>query len=780
MRVVTVSRMPLPSSVAENCLKWGTGGLNIDGCRVEGKPRKTGTVNPHAKSGVNGVYGKDNRTSRQQEYDLKDIAGRWPTNVILSASDEVLAGFPESSITGERSSQSKAARVEGTLWGTDNHESTEYTDSGSSARFFKQIGGPGQQMNKELPQELITYLLTLIGSPDGEALFLGDLPHCNWGVIHEWEDNSQYGILAEGCPTEEQVAELQRVLRPGAHLLLVAPEEQPTGHTGTCRLEDGGFEIRDAILLIDEPGRFHYVPKTSRAEREAGCGLLPGKPRKETVCSQCDSKKEDPDTPVECPESDSGEHAWVEVELEAGVKNSHPCLHPRALIMTDWGYRPIEEVQAGDKVYSADGKFHAVECVSRHPYSSDALYGLFVKGTNYTVLASDNHPFLIWRPQRKGKAIIGGEVLWVSAENIIKGDYTMTPVLQEPSVESEFNEDFWFLFGLWLAEGVAQTAGHGVNVYPSYTLHEKETYFVEKIRQFFDPRGCSVSVYPKKEGKAIQVMAFDPVIGKEFVRLGGKGASTKRIHPEVFSLPFSCREAVVQGHMAGDGGKVRAYYQSKTVSPDLASQMHLLAESIGFRSNLFCFAAEPGCIRGRDFLHTYPVHQIQLYQNNMAHQKGSGRKPSHPTLITHEGVPYILNYVQAVVEVPYEGDVVNLTVEGSPTFQTAVGMSHNTVKPTKLMKRLLADVPLDGGPVLDPFMGSGTTLLACLDTGHDAIGIDQEADYVQIADARVRYHDRAVLRKHETTIESDCPAVEEPEEMSIEEMLGLVPMRKRG
>ena len=52
------------------------------------------------------------------------------------ASDEVLAAFPESSTTGKRSERSKSATVAGTSWGTGNHQSTEYTDSGSAARFF--------------------------------------------------------------------------------------------------------------------------------------------------------------------------------------------------------------------------------------------------------------------------------------------------------------------------------------------------------------------------------------------------------------------------------------------------------------------------------------------------------------------------------------------------------------------------------------------------------------------------------------------------------------------
>lgn len=42
-----------------------------------------------------------------------------------------------------------------------------------------------------------------------------------------------------------------------------------------------------------------------------------------------------------------------------------------------------------------------------------------------------------------------------------------------------------------------------------------------------------------------------------------------------------------------------------------------------------------------------------------------------------------------------------------------------------------------GGIVLDPFCGSGTTLLAAKRTGREYIGIDREEEYIKIAEARL-------------------------------------------
>jgi site-specific DNA-methyltransferase (adenine-specific) len=64
---------------------------------------------------------------------------------------------------------------------------------------------------------------------------------------------------------------------------------------------------------------------------------------------------------------------------------------------------------------------------------------------------------------------------------------------------------------------------------------------------------------------------------------------------------------------------------------------------------------------------------------------------------------------------------------------------HPTVKPTTLMQYLVRLVTPPNGIVLDPFMGSGSTGKACAYEGFDFIGIDQSAEYVEIAQARIDF-----------------------------------------
>lgn len=64
--------------------------------------------------------------------------------------------------------------------------------------------------------------------------------------------------------------------------------------------------------------------------------------------------------------------------------------------------------------------------------------------------------------------------------------------------------------------------------------------------------------------------------------------------------------------------------------------------------------------------------------------------------------------------------------------------AHPTEKPWRLFAEILADFTNEGQTVLDPFMGSGTTGVACVKLGRKFIGIELDPDYFDIACERIR------------------------------------------
>ena len=65
------------------------------------------------------------------------------------------------------------------------------------------------------------------------------------------------------------------------------------------------------------------------------------------------------------------------------------------------------------------------------------------------------------------------------------------------------------------------------------------------------------------------------------------------------------------------------------------------------------------------------------------------------------------------------------------------GVTHPTVKPLDLMAYLCRLVTPPGGTVLDPFMGTGTTIKAALSEGFQAIGIERDPAYFAMAEHRL-------------------------------------------
>ena len=129
MELWTLARKPLlEKTVANNVLKWGVGGLNIDGGRIETED-KTQRNNRGVEWGVR------NDKSDNEENIFGSELGRFPANVIHDGSEEVLELFPETS----PSVKSERGKVE--IFKKENSwigDSTVrgHNDDGSAARFF--------------------------------------------------------------------------------------------------------------------------------------------------------------------------------------------------------------------------------------------------------------------------------------------------------------------------------------------------------------------------------------------------------------------------------------------------------------------------------------------------------------------------------------------------------------------------------------------------------------------------------------------------------------------
>jgi len=406
--------------------------------------------------------------------------------------------------------------------------------------------------------------------------------------------------------------------------------------------------------------------------------------------------------------------------------SKHPCLPPGELVLTDAGYEPIETIGVGRMVYADDGQFHRV--IDRFPSPCNTqVFEISVAGTNLRTRATNNHPFLVWRPNGRVSDTIGvGEASWINADSIGVGDYLMTPVAALQEVSTEESADWWFAAGLWMAEGTVLTNGRG-NDFPQYTLAAHEIEHVETLRRVFG----NVKVYEKPNCGAINVVVFVSGVINRFVSLCGRGARNKYVSPEVLAQSDEKRRAFLLGFLAGDGCRVRNKYRAKTASLRLASTLPLLTESLGMRASVYRYddGGKITYIGGRPIKHGV---YFSIYFD-AEHDSGKFVRPigkqNRTRFVKWGSCVYSIRRVKSVTKQDYHGEVWNITIENRHTFQTVVGMSHNTVKPVDLVGWLCRLVCPPGGTILDPFAGSGTTGQAAIFEGMRVILIEREGEY---------------------------------------------------
>jgi site-specific DNA-methyltransferase (adenine-specific) len=172
---IVLARKPLSEgTVAANVLRWGTGALNIDGCRVEGMPQPT-RFDPK-KHGHDGY--RMTATGAECAERAKTVDGRWPANVVHDGSDEVVEAFPSPHGAGKARSGKFGGEYDATSYDMGKggaREMGRFGDSGSAARFFYSAKASrqdraGSKHPTVKPIALMEWLCRLVTPPGGHIL----------------------------------------------------------------------------------------------------------------------------------------------------------------------------------------------------------------------------------------------------------------------------------------------------------------------------------------------------------------------------------------------------------------------------------------------------------------------------------------------------------------------------------------------------------------------------------------------------------------------------------
>ena len=171
-----MARKPVEGTIANNVLKYGTGGLNIDGSRI-------GYVSDYDKKHQedirkgSGTFFGGNGESKSEQVTMQ---GRWPANIIL---DPYTAELLDEQ-SGERVSGGGSKGVMGGMFGNGqdnpNRANSLYFDKGGASRFFYVAKASKRDRNEGLeasnthltvkPTTLMEYLIKLVTPPGGVVL----------------------------------------------------------------------------------------------------------------------------------------------------------------------------------------------------------------------------------------------------------------------------------------------------------------------------------------------------------------------------------------------------------------------------------------------------------------------------------------------------------------------------------------------------------------------------------------------------------------------------------
>jgi DNA modification methylase len=271
---ILLARKPIPTTVADNVLTHGVGGLNIDECRVGTEIIKGQPTGKTSKAFNLTIEQEEAGTGKIGGYYIEEHNGRFPANVIHDGSEKVVEGFPET-VSGTLSPHHNIGN--GGIEKFSVNKYKEHTlkdyggDSGSASRFFytakaskkdrdeglskfeKQRTGAMQATadgsmltgsgNERLttrsnihptvkPTDLMQYLIRLI-APKGATvldLFMGSGSTGKAAMIENVERDANYHFIGIDR-TEEYMPIAEARIEFGLHYLAEKPKADGVVHT---------------------------------------------------------------------------------------------------------------------------------------------------------------------------------------------------------------------------------------------------------------------------------------------------------------------------------------------------------------------------------------------------------------------------------------------------------------------------------------------------------------------------------------------------------------------
>ena len=197
---------------------------------------------------------------------------------------------------------------------------------------------------------------------------------------------------------------------------------------------------------------------------------------------------------------------------------------------------------------------------------------------------------------------------------------------------------------------------------------------------------------------------------------------------------FEVRDMInwVYSHSMPKGMSVSHLIEKLKISEEEKSA--LKEEYKDFKTPMLKSCCEPICVAMKPIQDTFVKNELNFKTGliDFSHKVGIDSTKVPANIVTTEEFHEVYDK--------------NFLIDKPKKAEKGESNTHPTVKPVKLMEHLIQIFSKKGATVLDPFMGSGTTGVACKQTERKFIGIELNSEYFTIAQQRIDQNHPNALR----------------------------------
>lgn len=257
------------------------------------------------------------------------------------------------------------------------------------------------------------------------------------------------------------------------------------------------------------------------------------------------------------------------------VVGGSPCFVAGTMVLTEHGYRPIEEIEVGDLVFTHKGN---LKKVVRTGYKEAETFSLKSSGKTETIVTG-NHPYYErkrnWVSEKKTNKRVFSDAKWTEVLELDKDSFLATPVIPEFYDDERLDDETLWILGRYIADGhyrkklrkertnhyqyqVVISVGEGK--LDEFKAHVKDRHF---------------SCY--KHSQSVYRCTFSSMELVEMIENYGIGdhSYNKQIPLKLLGLPKEKLKVLLDGYWSGDGCVTDKGHVATTVSEKLALTLAL-------------------------------------------------------------------------------------------------------------------------------------------------------------------------------------------------------------